>query len=77
MGGWEGAVITAIGAFCGLAGALGYGFKKMVDVLGEELRSERVEMESIRTDIVGKLDKHMLECARDRQVCKCWKESGR
>ena len=73
---WEGAVITGLGAFCGLAGALGYGFKKMVDLLGDELKAQRAECESIRCDIIVKIEKHMAESQKDREKCRCWKEAN-
>lgn len=73
--GWETAVITGLGSFCGLAGALGYGFKKMVDLLGEELKAQRAESEFFRCEILAKIEKHMAESQKDREKCRCWKEA--
>lgn len=73
--GWETAVVTGLGAFCGLAGSLGYGFKKMVDLLGEELKAQRGEVNCSLESIENKLDKHMTECQKDREKCLCWKEA--
>lgn len=73
--GWETAVITGLGSFCGLASALGYGFKKMVDLLGEELKAQRAESEAVRYDVLAKIEKHMAESQKDREKCRCWKEA--
>ncbi|HUV04663.1 MAG TPA: hypothetical protein VMX94_06100 [Armatimonadota bacterium] len=56
-------IITVVGSCAAvgvpLAGALAYGFKKMVDVLGDELKYNR-------KDISLKLDQHMQDC----KVCQ-------
>ena len=39
----------------GMAGALGYGFKRMVDVLGDELKYQR-------KDVSSKIDQHIIDC---------------
>ena len=43
----------------GLGGAMGYGFKKLVDLLGDELKYNR-------KDISLKLDQHIQDC----KVCQ-------
>lgn len=76
MSEWIPAVVTGIGAFAGLASALGYGFKKMVDLLGDELKAQRSESESMRNDILSKIEKHMSESQKDRERCRCWREAN-
>ena len=49
------AISSAVGGMVGMGGALGYGFKRMVDVLGNELKYQR-------KDIAAKLDQHILDC---------------
>lgn len=53
------AIGAAVGGMVGMGGALGYGFKRLVDVLGDELKYQR-------KDIATKLDKHIDDC----QACR-------
>ena len=48
-------VAAGIGGMVGMAGALGYGFKRMVDVLGDELKYQR-------KDVSSKIDQHIIDC---------------
>jgi hypothetical protein len=59
MASLEGTVACGIGGMVGMAGALGYGFKRLVDVLADELKYNR-------KDIAGKLDQHIVDCRECR-----------
>lgn len=49
------AIGAAVGGMVGMGGALGYGFKRLVDVLGDELKYQR-------KDIASQLQQHIKDC---------------
>lgn len=52
---------SAVGV--GLGGALAYGFKRLVDVLGDELKYNR-------KDITVKLEQHIMDCKECQRVAR-------
>lgn len=64
--GYESAVVAGIGGFVGMAAALGYGFKSLVDVVGGQLKVQNQVIHNMESDIAKKLDDHIEDC-RDCQ----------
>lgn len=59
---WEPAVMSGVGGMVGMGVALGYGFKKLVDVVAVQLYAQNEENKAMRVDISDKLDKHINDC---------------
>ena len=66
------AVGAAVGGMVGMGGALGYGFKLLVDVVSEQLTFQNSVITDLKTGIEDKLEIHMEECKKDRDKCKCY-----
>ena len=62
----EASVLAGVGGFVGMAGALGYGFKCMVDVVAKQLTVQNAVIHNMQYGIVDKLDRHMDDC----RVCQ-------
>jgi hypothetical protein len=58
---------AALGGMVGMAGALGYGFKLMVDVVGRQLSVQNTVIEGLETGIKASLDKHIVDCDECRR----------
>lgn len=61
-------MIAGVGGFVGMAGALGYGFKLMVDILGKQLTVQNTVISGLESGIQGKLDDHITSCAGCRSA---------
>ena len=58
----ESAVLAGIGGFVGMATALGYGFKLLVDVVAKQLGVQNRVISDMHHDISLKLDGHIDSC---------------
>lgn len=58
------AVAAGVGGMVGMAGALGYGFKMLVDVVGKQLGAQNASIEKLETGISLKLSQHMSDCQK-------------
>lgn len=59
---WEPAVMSGIGGVVGMGAALGYGFKRLVDVVADQLSEQNNEIRAQRQEISDKLDQHISDC---------------
>jgi len=64
------AVGAAVGGMVGMAGAMGYGFKLLVDVVGKQLGVQNKVIHGLQTDVSDKLDKHIQDCKECRVAAK-------
>jgi len=64
------AVGAAVGGMVGMGGALGYGFKLLVDVVSKQLTFQNSVITDLKTGIEDKLEIHMEECKKVRDKCK-------
>jgi hypothetical protein len=71
------AVAAGVGGMVGMAGALGYGFKLLVDVVSKQLGFQNDVITDLKKDIGDKLDIHMDECKKDRDMCACFQKGGK
>ncbi|OYV99484.1 MAG: hypothetical protein B7Z62_00340 [Deltaproteobacteria bacterium 37-65-8] len=62
LGGGETAIVAGVGGFVGMAGALGYGFKLMVDILGKQLAVQNNVISGLEAGIIEKLSSHIAAC---------------
>lgn len=58
----------AVAAFATLGAALAYGFKRLVDLLGDELKAQRREGAGVLSGLDHKLDQHILGCNECRRL---------
>jgi len=58
------AVAAGVGGMVGMAGALGYGFKMLVDVVGKQLSAQNASIEKLETGISLKLSQHISDCQK-------------
>ena len=59
------AMVTAgMGGMVGMAGALGYGFKLMVDILGKQLTAQNEVIHGLETGISADLKAHRDDCRK-------------
>lgn len=61
-----GVVGAAVGGMVGMAGALGYTGKKLVDLLGDQLKAQNNVIGTLETTIKGDLKQHISDC----KVCQ-------
>jgi hypothetical protein len=62
----ETSIIAGVGGFVGMAGALGYGFKLLVDVVGKQLKVQNGMIEDLHHGIKYDLESHIQSC----KVCQ-------
>jgi len=55
---------SAVGGMVGMAGALGYGFKLLVDVVSRQLSVQNEAITVMEKGISEKLDVHITECRK-------------
>lgn len=58
------AVAAGVGGMVGMAGALGYGFKALVDVVSKQLVAQNDTIQKLEMGISDKLDIHISECRK-------------
>ena len=67
---WEPAVMAGVGGIVGMAGALGYGFKLLVDALSKQLSFLINELSAERLQLSDKLDRHIIDCKECQRLQK-------
>jgi len=63
---YDSAIVAGVGGFVGMAAALGYGFKSLVDVVGGQLKLQNSVIHGMENDIADRLEQHMRDC----RVCQ-------
>ena len=62
------AVAAGVGGMVGMAGALGYGFKALVDVVSKQLAAQNVSISNLETNISAQLKEHIIGCRKCQVV---------
>jgi hypothetical protein len=69
---YETVVIAALGGFLGMATALGYGFKTLVDVVSKQLAVQNDSIKTIQHGMAADLKKHIDDCSHCRNRIDRW-----
>lgn len=62
------AVAAGVGGMVGMAGALGYGFKMLVDVVSRQMTAQNQSINNLETNISSQLKEHILDCRKCQVV---------